>query len=197
LLRLIWPATGVNVACDGSVAFRERERIPFDWLLATKQVGEHFNVGILRDGIQTQVSVQLQTHAQLVNVQHYDRPASYFIYAGLVFIKLTQPFLHEWGQDWYNEAPRKLSDRAMNGEMEDPNQEVVVLSSVLADEINIGYADCVNTVLTKVNGVKVLNLDHGSCDDLRFVSYSSCLPWNHWYCGGLTLTVCVSIHFVF
>jgi hypothetical protein len=151
------------VACDGSVTFRERERIPFDWLLATKQVGEQFNVGILRDGVESHVSVQLQSHACLVPVQQYDRSPSYFIFAGLVFVKLTQPFLHEWGQDWYSEAPRKLSDRAMNGEMEDPSQEVVVLSSVLADEINIGYADCVNTVLTSVNGVKILNLDHGSC----------------------------------
>ena len=39
---------------------------------------------------------------------------SYFVYAGLVFIPLVQPYLHEW-EDWYNNSPRKLCDKAING----------------------------------------------------------------------------------
>jgi hypothetical protein len=48
----------------------------------------------------------------------------------------------------------------LNGEIEVPGQEIVVLSSVLADATNLGYNECVNQVLVEVNGSKVHNLAH-------------------------------------
>jgi hypothetical protein len=111
------------------------------------------------------VSVPLQPSSLLVPVHQYDLAPSYYIFAGLVFVPLTQPFLHEWGttllsapvvvhviavrltsqslivmlvvcargpcgagEEWYNACPRKLCDRAMNGEKMEPDQQVVVLS---------------------------------------------------------------------
>lgn len=151
---------GHNVAHDGSVAFRERERIPFDWLLSTKHVGDFLSVRVVRDAQHLELSVPLQAPMPLVPPHQFDQAPKYFIFAGLVFIRLTQPYLHEWGEEWYNTAPRKLCDRALHGDLEHVGDEVVVLASVLTDAITIGYAECVNQILTHVNDVKVTNLAH-------------------------------------
>ena len=31
----------------------------------------------------------------------YDKLPSYLVFAGLVFVPLSQPYLHEYGEDWW------------------------------------------------------------------------------------------------
>lgn len=45
----------------------------------------------------------------------YDSPQPYFLYAGLVFVPLTEPYLHEWGDDWMQDAPHELVHLALSG----------------------------------------------------------------------------------
>jgi hypothetical protein len=59
--------------------------------------------------------------------------------AGLVFVPLSQPYLHEYGDDWMNHSPRRLVDKALNSLMQKPEQQIIVLSQVLVDDINTGY----------------------------------------------------------
>ena len=61
-------------------------------------------------------------------MHQYDRLPSYYVFAGLLFSPLTQPLLHEWGDDWYNQSPRRLCERALNDDQEERGEEVVVLS---------------------------------------------------------------------
>lgn len=58
---------------------------------------------------------------------------------GLVFVPLSQPYLHEYGDDWMANAPRRLVDKALNSLMARPGQQIIVLSQVLVDDINTGY----------------------------------------------------------
>jgi hypothetical protein len=37
------------------------------------------------------------------------------MYAGLVFVPLSQPYLHEFGEDWIANSPRRLVEKALNG----------------------------------------------------------------------------------
>lgn len=59
--------------------------------------------------------------------------------AGLVFVPLSQPYLHEYGDDWITSSPRRLVDKALNGLMDKPGQQIIVMSQVLVDDINTGY----------------------------------------------------------
>lgn len=52
---------------------------------------------------------------------------------------LSQPYLHEYGDDWMSNSPRRLVDKALNGLMQKPGQQIIVLSQVLVDDINTGY----------------------------------------------------------
>jgi hypothetical protein len=58
---------------------------------------------------------------------------------GLVFVPLSQPYLHEYGDDWMSNSPRRLVDKALNSLMAKPGQQIIVLSQVLVDDINTGY----------------------------------------------------------
>ncbi|XP_020216973.1 protease Do-like 10, mitochondrial [Cajanus cajan] len=160
---------GVPIANDGTVPFRNRERITFDHLVTMKKPNEKAIVRVLRDGQEHELSVVVQPIQPLVPVHQFDKLPSYYIFAGLVFVQLTQPYLHEYGEDWYNTSPRRLCERALRELPKKANQQLVILSQVLMDDINAGYERLAELQVLKVNGTEIDNLEHlrqliESCD---------------------------------
>ncbi|XP_042500881.1 protease Do-like 10, mitochondrial isoform X5 [Macadamia integrifolia] len=151
---------GVPIANDGTVPFRNRERIAFDHLVSMKKPNETAEVRVLRDGVENEFSITLQPLQPLVPVHQFDRLPSYFIFAGLVFIPLTQPFLHEYGEDWYNTSPRRLCESALRELPKMAGEQLVILSQLLMDDINAGYERLAELQVKKVNDVEVKNLKH-------------------------------------
>ncbi|RDX77328.1 Protease Do-like 10, mitochondrial, partial [Mucuna pruriens] len=151
---------GVPIANDGTVPFRNRERITFDHLVSMKKPNEKAIVRVLRDGQEHELSIILQTIQPLVPVHQFDKLPSYYIFAGLVFVPLTQPYLHEYGEDWYNTSPRRLCERALRELPKKANQQLVILSQVLMDDINAGYERLAELQVLKVNGTEIDNLRH-------------------------------------
>lgn len=117
---------GEPVSNDGTIVFRGWERVAFDHLLALKRPGQTVDLKVRRrclpeneqhgtvtgeestEGSEVvMVKVAVQPHVDLCPVQLYDRPPSYYVFAGLVFVPLSQPALMDvWGENWYNDAPR-------------------------------------------------------------------------------------------
>ncbi|KAJ0557453.1 putative peptidase Do [Helianthus annuus] len=166
---------GVPIANDGTVPFRNRERITFDHLVSMKKPNETALVRILRDGEELELTVTLRPLKPLVPIQQFDKAPSYYVFAGLVFVPLSQPYLHEYGEDWYNTSPRRLCERALKELPQKPGQELVILSQVLMDDINVGYERLAELQVKKVNGIEINNLKHmcqlvEDCkeDNLRF-----------------------------
>ncbi|XP_071734717.1 protease Do-like 10, mitochondrial [Rutidosis leptorrhynchoides] len=151
---------GVPIANDGTVPFRNRERITFDHLVSMKKPNETALLKVLRDGEVLELTVTLRPLKPLVPIHQFDKSPSYFVFAGLVFIPLCQPYLHEYGEDWYNTSPRKLCERALRELPQKPGQELVILSQVLMDDINVGYERLAELQVKKVNGVEINNLKH-------------------------------------
>ncbi|XP_064951131.1 protease Do-like 10, mitochondrial [Musa acuminata AAA Group] len=151
---------GVPIANDGSVPFRNRERITFDHLVSMKKPGETAILSVLRDGIEQEFSISLRPLQPLVPVHQFDKLPSYYIFAGLVFVPLTQPYLHEYGEDWYNTSPRRLCERALRELPKRAGEQFVILSQVLMDDINAGYERLSEFQVKKVNDVEVENLKH-------------------------------------
>ncbi|KAG9446867.1 hypothetical protein H6P81_012995 [Aristolochia fimbriata] len=151
---------GVPLANDGTVPFRNRERITFDHLVSMKKPNEIAQVKILRNGVEQEVSITMRPLQALVPVHQFDKLPSYYIFAGLVFIPLTQPYLHEYGEDWYNTSPRRLCERALRELPKKPSQQLVILSQVLMDDVNAGFERLSELQVKKVNGVEVENLKH-------------------------------------
>ncbi|KAL7613875.1 hypothetical protein Lser_V15G08365 [Lactuca serriola] len=151
---------GVPIANDGTVPFRNRERITFDHLVSMKKPNETAVIKVLRNGEELELTVTLRPLKPLVPIHQFDKVPSYFVFAGLVFIPLSQPYLHEHGEDWYNTSPRRLCERALRELPQKPGEELVILSQVLMDDINVGYERLADLQVKKVNGVDVDNLKH-------------------------------------
>ncbi|KAM6550184.1 hypothetical protein CsatB_021860 [Cannabis sativa] len=151
---------GVPIANDGTVSFRNRERITFDHLVSMKKPNETALIRVLRSGEEQEFSIILRPLDPLVPVHQFDKLPSYYIFAGLVFIPLTQPYLHEYGEDWYNTCPRRLCERALRELPKKAGEQLVILSQVLMDDINAGYERLAEMQVKKINGVEIENLKH-------------------------------------
>lgn len=161
---IILSIDGSVIGNDGTIDFRDGgERISFRYALLSKFEGESVNLEFLRNGkvMSADVKVVKPCMLSLVPANQYDILPSYFIFAGLVFQTLTQPFLaQEWGKEWQQKAPVRFVEKALYAAKDYPDQEVVILSQILAADINVTYQQYVPNVITHVNGVQIRNLAH-------------------------------------
>ncbi|CAF2271208.1 hypothetical protein HID58_014799 [Brassica napus] len=151
---------GVPIGNDGTVPLRKKERITFDHMVSMKKPNETALVKVLREGKEHEFCITLRPLQPLVPVHQFDQLPSYYIFSGFVFVPLTQPYLHEYGEDWYNTCPRRLCERALRDLPEKSNQQLVIISQVLMDDINTGFERLAELQVKKVNGVEVDNLRH-------------------------------------
>jgi hypothetical protein len=151
---------GVPIANDGTVPFRARERIFFTSLITQRATGSTALVEVLRGGrrLAEPLAVPLAPLRPLVRVHCYDELPSFFVFAGLVFVPLSQPFLHEWGDNWQSSSPRRLVEKALHGLASEPGEQVVILSQVLVADVNAGYQSLTNLQVLTVDGAKIKDL---------------------------------------
>lgn len=161
---IILAIDGSAIGNDGTIDFRDGgERISFRYALLSKFDGDLVKLDFLRAGeVKTaEVKVVKPTVLSLVPANQYDVLPSYFIFAGLVFQTLTQPFLaQEWGKEWQQKAPVRFVEKALYAAKEHTDQEIVILSQILAADINVTYQQYVPNAVTHVNGVVIRNLAH-------------------------------------
>lgn len=80
---------------------------------------------------------------------------SFFFFVRLVLVPFSTPFL-----DTYEDAPEELMVLLESAKRKHKDEELVVLSSVIADDITLGYEEFEGEVLRSVCGTPVLNLRH-------------------------------------
>jgi len=149
------------IADDGTVPFRGHERILWNYIIHSKFSSDKVKVKVSRAGSKLEIELDLTVATFLVPPQLYDRRPSYVVYCGLVFTSLSQPYmLHQYGKDWGRKAPIRLCDRILYGIKEKQDQEVIILSQVLASELTAGYDSFSNLQIYRVNGIPILNLKH-------------------------------------
>ena len=140
-----------RIAVNGTVQFLGRYRTRYDVVLGWSAVGDPLELVILRKGVRRKVTLQLEPPAPLVPRSQYDRTPTYFVYGGLVFQMLTRDYLSTW-DSWWNKAPKEFLHLYYSGNRTPERQEVVILTQVLADEINVGYEHLYNESIIAVNG---------------------------------------------
>ena len=154
---------GVDVAGDGTVAFRTGERISFGYIISQKYVGERAAVTVLRDGEVREVEVTLQRIERLVPMDFDGADPPYYIVGGFVFTVASEAYLRSeygsYGDDYLSHSPIKLLE-ALHKMQSKPGEQVVLLSQILVNDANVGYDPdrYSNSIVTKVNGTPVGNL---------------------------------------
>jgi hypothetical protein len=108
---------------------------------------------------QLEVSVELGTPTVLIPPFFAGSDPPYLIVAGLVFIPVGEPYLKaEFGEDYEYDTPVRLLDKLFNAQASAVGEQVVVLSQVLAAEVNVGYEDLTNLQVLAFNGIPVASL---------------------------------------
>ncbi|XP_058077873.1 protease Do-like 2, chloroplastic isoform X2 [Magnolia sinica] len=147
----------VHVGCEGTVPFRSTERIAFRYLISQKFQGDVAELGIIREGNHMKVQTVLNPRVHLVPYHIEGGQPSYLIVAGLVFTPLSEPLIDEECED---SIGLKLLAKARYSLAKFKGEEIVILSQVLANEVNIGYEDMGNQQVLKFNGTRIRNIWH-------------------------------------
>ena len=148
---------GLVIANNGTVSWNGKHRTRYDVVLGTRYVGDLMKLGIRRRGEAREVEVTLAPWRPLVPRSRYDTSPRYFVYGGLVFQTLTRDFLGTWDK-WWNKAPKEFLNYYYLGTRTAEREEVVILTQIFADEINVGYAHLYNEAVATVNGHTPRNL---------------------------------------
>ncbi len=152
---------GHEVANDGTIEFRPKERTSLAYAVQKHQLGDEIEIELLRDGVRKRVVVKLSRPYErdsLVPAEQYDRMPTYYIYGGLVISPLTKNYLRAWGPNWYNAAPKEFVALLGRNIPSRDGEQVVFVVKVLADDVNKGYHDLRNWIIESVNGHRVLNM---------------------------------------
>ena len=152
---------GIEIASDGTVPFRSGERIAFSYLTSQKFSGDECELRVLRDGQENTFRVKLTQYKGLIPHHLSGGDPSYLIVAGVIFTTATEPYLmSEYSADYHREAPVKLLDRLLHHHKNTPDEEVVLVSQVLACDATLGYEDGYNAQVKAFNETPVRNLKH-------------------------------------
>ncbi|XP_073140341.1 protease Do-like 2, chloroplastic isoform X1 [Henckelia pumila] len=147
----------VSVGCEGTVPFRSTGRIAFRYLISQKFTGDVAELGIIRGGKSMKVQVVLNSRVHLVPYHIDGGQPSYLIVAGLVFTPLSEPLI---GEECEDSIGLKLLTKARYSMARFEGEQIVILSQVLANEVNIGYEDMSNEQVLKLNGIGIRNIHH-------------------------------------
>ncbi|HEX4420401.1 MAG TPA: trypsin-like peptidase domain-containing protein [Kofleriaceae bacterium] len=142
---------GLPIANNGTVQHMGRTRTRYDVVLGHRYIGDFVTLDIKRAGRSRSLRLELKPWMPLVPRARYDQPPAYFVYGGLVFQTLTRDYLTTWDK-WWNKAPKEFLNYYYLGYRSPEQHEVVILTQILADEINVGYGHLYNEAVATLDG---------------------------------------------
>jgi S1-C subfamily serine protease len=144
---------GVGIAQDGTVPLRRDERVDLGDLVSRRQIGDSLDAVVMRDGKPVTLTLTLKKLVELVPGPRHDTVPSYYILGGFVFMPLSDDFFRAHGGGTF-----RLRSLAADDVATPDRTQVVVLSEVLADEVNRGYHNWGLMAVDKMNGKPVRDL---------------------------------------
>jgi S1-C subfamily serine protease len=148
---------GLPIANNGTVQFLGKHRTRYDVVLGYRYIGDKVKLDIKRAGKPKTIEITLNKWQPLVPRSSYDLPPQYLVYGGLVFQALTRDYLTTWDK-WWNKAPKEFLNYYYLGYRTAEQHEVVILTQILADDINIGYSHLYNEAVATLNGKQPLDM---------------------------------------
>ena len=146
-----------DISSLGTIHYLDRYRTRFSAVLSECVENDQIKILRRRNGELLEVNISLHSYRPLADSGEgiLNR---YFIYAGLVFQPLTRKYLQTWKSARH--APTALQHAYRQGNKSEEKREILVLSHVLADDVNIGYSDFNYQIITEINGTEIRDLNH-------------------------------------
>mmetsp|Transcript_12213 Transcript_12213/g.20102 ORF Transcript_12213/g.20102 Transcript_12213/m.20102 type:complete len:451 (+) Transcript_12213:210-1562(+) len=147
---------GIPIGMDATIQLSETrpdERINFRSLVTCQRVGSKVTLDVLRRKERKELSVSLNMSRFLVpQYDDFDAIPLYLVVGGCVFTPLSLPLVSEKKSNKSTSFSRYYRDQRLG------NEQMIVLSKVLNDEVNVGYHGWKNLVLKSVNGYEPKNI---------------------------------------
>ncbi|HTB23621.1 MAG TPA: serine protease [bacterium] len=145
---------GVPVAENGTIPFGDGERVDLVHLISLHQMSDTAKVSLWRDGAALDVTMTLKSIPDLVPGPSYGVRPSYFVYGGLVFQVLNDDYLRLFGAN----APTLMRYYDERGLPSPDRKQIVFINVVLPHEVNAGYHELSQAIVTEVNGKAISTL---------------------------------------
>lgn len=157
---VILSVDGQDVENDGTIELRKGERTSWKYSMQRKHTNDKVHLKILRNRqiMDAELDLSVPNTCRGLVPEDYDVAPTYYIVGGLVFEPLTVNYLKRWGKAWRVKAPTNLLNYYLYEKPKDHRRQIVVLIRVLADDINAGYHELENRVVSCVNGRKIVNM---------------------------------------
>jgi len=153
---------GNTIADDQTIELAADLRTDFKFIIDNLHPGDPVDLELSRDGQRHKVTLvadRQNTNRSVVQGMQYDQQPRYIVYGGVVFVPLNMNLIKRWGRDWQNEAP--IDFLHSRGEWATPDKnELIVALKVLAADVNLGYHNWTNWIISEVNGTPVEDFDH-------------------------------------
>jgi S1-C subfamily serine protease len=148
---------GLAISSDGYVAM-EGERLHMAEVVERKLKGDEVRLDILREGQHQEIIVSLSAPwpFQLQSLHHDVRPR-FVLFGGLVFQPLSRRFIME--ADIRDGDIRYYFSYYLDNELYLDTPEIIVLSQVLPDPINVYLKPFVNGIVETINGRRIRVLE--------------------------------------
>lgn len=145
---------GQNIESDGTIEFRKNEKTDFNFINQEKKYGQNLSYEIIRDKKVQKGQVTLKKtdikYSVVKSTKLQDAP-SYYVYGGLIFEPLTTNYITALSQARPSNTLAAIYDRE---DLFKDYNGLVILVRVLPFDVNLGYSDLENKIITKVNGQK-------------------------------------------
>ncbi len=155
-------AGSYDVASDGTVLYAGN-RVFVGVVFHDFQKSDHVELEIWRGGQLIKISLPLEIHKGDRNEgNQYDTLPRYFVYGGLVFTPLNRDYMRTLAGGWTDTGNNELFFELFYRKHESPRsirKEPIVLASVLASSVNANFGIRGRTLVDKINGIKIDQLE--------------------------------------
>ncbi len=139
-------------------------RLLMPHLIKKRQPGDTVPLTILRAGERLTVRMTLSRYDDenaYVPENITGRPDDYVIDGGLILQEMSGRWLRAYGRNWQSKADSRLVNLYLTKRVApgSPGDRIVLLSTVLPDDINIGYQHLRTQIVEAVNGTPIRNLE--------------------------------------
>ena len=147
---------GLPIYSNGLIRL-EGELVDLNEIVERKFKGDKVQLGLLRAGKKISVEIQLKRFTPMVSTgKQYLQQAPFVMYAGIVFQPLSRDLFEAYSMT--DSVVHYYYREFLNSELYAEKPEVVILTSVLPDQINTHWSAYKQSVIDEINGMKIRRL---------------------------------------
>ena len=153
---IITAIDGRDITNNAKTVLRDNEMIIFSHYVDMHQIGDSVSLSILRQGKPSKINIVLtktEDAFNLVGEKQFEKPPSYFIYGGFVFMPLTSDYINASKSRFSNHLDENIMVLSQFWPTKE-REEAVILSKVLPDHSNKGFHNISDFLIQSINGKK-------------------------------------------